>query len=373
MSDNILEALEALIAKIELQTEAIAALQLDQSIVNRIDVQPICCEDLPDYYDVDITTIQVGTGDPPEPYEDWEEYMDDLCLRAQTAVGNMRKAMFQIYDLAEIGTGTITLGVLLAILALIAAPWAIAAAILALLIGGSFEIGIVFLKQTLDALEEDLVCAIYTSETAEDAAIQIASVIDGSDLDDLSKSIVTKAWHNGLYNGVYDQTLTIDPGASGSCDCEEEALLWLQTSPTSPYNVLIVGDSITSKAEDTDKGYQTQNNGVSIYGYFSPSEDIVNFDVSFQIGMWDYSCSPGTNPVYVVQGQWADTSEGPWYNILNSSRTHEFSERCAWLPFTEELRGVTIPGGKVIRWQFSVQNFNWTMWYRDITLEEVTV
>jgi hypothetical protein len=218
MGATILEAINEL-------TAAIGALQQQMTITNHIDVSPICCEDAPDYYDVDITTIQVGVGDPPDPYPDWPTYLDDLCERAFTAVRRVEKAMNQIYDIAAIGTATITLGALLAILALVLAPWAVAAAILAMLTTGSFEISIVLLRGYLNDLESELVCAIYNSETATDALVAIEAVLDASQLDVLSIQILKKTWSNGLLNSIFDQTLTIDPGVPSDCSfCDDEEL-----------------------------------------------------------------------------------------------------------------------------------------------------
>lgn len=211
MATNILDAINDL-------TTAITNLQTQITTTNVIDVSPVCCDQITTIYEEqNYYQITVGQGTPPSPYVDWPTYQDDLCKRAWTAVLQVEQAMNGIYDIAGGGVG-IAVGVIIAVLAIIEAPFLIALEVLSVLTGGGFVVSITLLRQYLTDIQDELVCAIYTAETVEEAAGNIGAVLLASPLDPASITILTLTWHRGLLNSVFDGTLTIDPTAPTDCD-----------------------------------------------------------------------------------------------------------------------------------------------------------
>lgn len=357
MPDDILTAIQEL-------SNAIIQLRQETSVVNKIDVQPICCEDAPPMYDEDPSPIEVGEGDPPEPYVDWPEYLEDHCQRSHTAVMLMRKSIFQLWDLAEIGTATITLGTILAILALVSAPWAVAAAILGLLVGGSFEIGILFLKGYYNAEYENFVCAIHGAETVNSAKTRIDAVIEDSDLDALSKAILTKAWHNGILNKVFDQTLPIDPAAPTSCAfCGPTTLL--ETTHASPYNVMVQGTLEVAEYSQASQGYGSQNTVGDVHFLFTPVQEVATFDLSMQFG---WSTTPGETINCVVQIARVDE---PFTVVYNSGPIFSFVTPNFESFLVEDITGPFL-AGVTYRAQFEPNSFQRIAFARDITITQKT-
>ena len=97
MGDNILEAINEAVDALSGLTDAINAQQGGNTVV------PICCEDIPEYYANPESDIEEGEGDPPDPYVTWEEWREDKCKRAWTAVLGVETALYDIYDKQEIG------------------------------------------------------------------------------------------------------------------------------------------------------------------------------------------------------------------------------------------------------------------------------
>jgi hypothetical protein len=362
MATTILDALNDL-------TAAIQALQTSVTVYNQNDVSPVCCEDVPTYYPSPITQIIVGEGDPPEGYPTWDDYMDDLCLRAQTAAMRVQTSIFELFDLAEISVASITIGIILGVIALIEAPFAIAAALVAILGSGSFEVGLVLRKQYVSDAYYDIVCAIYCNTTAAAAQTAILNVLGLTGLGAKSLAILEKLWHDDLMNAVYDQTLPIDPGLL-STYCEEccpEPTALFETNQVSPYNVLTKGYSITSLAEDATQGYKFANSGTRCYLIWQQEGDCSDFRITAEFGVWDYPCT-GHGPRPQWNCDWATDPGGPWTGIPALLYDEgEKAAKCAWYTLTKDYHGeYTFQDGLWYRFQPYEYYAGWFSWARKL-------
>lgn len=212
MGDNILEAINEAVAALGGLTDAINAQQGGNTVV------PICCEDIPPYYSPPESDIEEDEGDPPPPYATWEEWRADKCKRAWTAVIGVETALFDIYDKQEIGV-TLGIAVIALIIAPILAPYSVAIALGAIVLAGSYQYSFVELRSRATLMRNDVMCAIYLQPTVNLAAYNVVQVIEASDMDAKSKSILNRLWTVDLLNAIFDQTLTIDPAAPDTCDC----------------------------------------------------------------------------------------------------------------------------------------------------------
>lgn len=278
MADTILEALDDLLAAVESLTITLG----DQTVMTDVSVQ--CCEDVAPYYPDPLSEVEVGEGDPPDPYADWPAYEVDRCKRAWSATHAADKALKEIYDKQEIGSA-LGVGVISVILIVVLAPFAVAIAIGGILLTGVFELSFTVLRNRSTAMLPDLMCAIWLSTTAAEALVAVAAVIDASDLDAQSKKILTRIYNDNLITAVFDQTLAIDPAAPTTCDCGSGDTL-MRTAMSSPYNVVEVGTLTNGGEEDNAaQGWRSLNNGQQLtINFETPAFTVTEWEITYHVG-----------------------------------------------------------------------------------------
>ena len=127
------------------------------------------------------STVVADEGDPPEGFEDWDEWHDYVCIGAQKVLDDIRDAMENL-DLATAAGGAVTFAALQGIL--IGTTVLPPVQVVVLLVQVLLALGLALLQEEvrvwIDTHKAALVCEIYGSATAAEARSRIASYVEGN-------------------------------------------------------------------------------------------------------------------------------------------------------------------------------------------------
>lgn len=214
----------------------------------------------------------------------------------------------------------------------------------------------------------DITCAIYGAGGPAEAQQAILLAIDDIEglegvAAELMKAPIT---YSGL-NKVYDGSFPVEGIETPDCgDCEEGPAgdLFL-TRESEPYNQLIIGDSITFDASNTDQGYRGQNNGKAVELFFTPTGVATTWEWQAEISAPYY---PGTQKSYVAHLQVWDGDS--WNEVKQFGPT--LFDADEWTLIYHLVEDAPLSALTPYKMFFSIQDFNLYIFYRAIAGGTIT-
>lgn len=130
-------------------------------------------------YDETPSTVVYNVGDPPVGVPTWAAWLLQLCQGAQWLVDSAFRLVSQVHTML-ITMGTVTWGAMVGILVAlgISAPVGILAAAVSALAVGALTVYLDAQKNWLQEHRNELICAIYTATTAQEARDNINAVFN---------------------------------------------------------------------------------------------------------------------------------------------------------------------------------------------------
>ena len=305
--------------------------------------------------------------DPPEGFETWSEYFEYKCQAAGFIWLFIRQFMVAMRNLDAVWlTAQVVAPIVAGLAGLL--PVAFTPAGFIAFVGGIIALGVLtgfswfYIGEMLDWWDEnkeDIICALYSSGSSPEAVTALSSLIE-----DAIQAIVT--WGalepiadkvaealGGLFgflvgNGLVEPLFKIvasvtDVALEIDCeDCEESCGTMAQTSQSSPYNVLVVGDEMHYIAADAS-GYKGNSGGQHVELDFTIPVGVDLYDLTYECYYAGASYNALMQPFYWDGDSWEAISE-----------THQVSATAnQWFPVSMPGIDNAFPAGQCKLW-FSV-------------------
>jgi hypothetical protein len=221
-------------------------------------------------------------GEPPEGFDTWEEYHLYKCKAAHWVldqlIGTLRNFGLMNVVASTLSLVTFSVAGALAAFAAVLAPPAFLAIVgvliqLELVAAGANSL----LNQVADYLaarKSTIVCAMYNSSSAADLVAVMSSLMDdaiesieygtvfaglGATIAPLLTSLTTQLVDRKIFQTLWSVSADV-VYPSADCDpCDPYFGYLAALSFDEPYNVLVVGDSVTAGGSSAENGYQVVN------------------------------------------------------------------------------------------------------------------
>ena len=176
-----------------------------------------------------------GEGDPPEGWETWEDYFQHKCSVAHFIVDSLLTSMRQLafIELVGLTVGSVAIGAALAG-CISLGPAGIPILVAALIVAGVLEGLALLVEDYLEDNRTELVCALYNSETTQEAIDILMEYIDEG-IGAIAVSLPVGAAIRVIalllagtdtINQLFTNTLAIAYPDADCSGCEEEEPTW---------------------------------------------------------------------------------------------------------------------------------------------------
>lgn len=322
-----------------------------------------------------------GVGDPPEGFASWSEYLDYKCKAAHFVWDLERKHMVALrtFDLVTLTSAIV--GPVIAGLAGVL-PAAMTPAGFVVFVASVVAIGIVagaswvYMDQMIDWWDDnqaDIICSLYNSGTSAAAVSALSNAIEDAiqaivawgalepvsgNIAELLGTAFGQLAGNGIVEPLFKSVVAATQYDADCSGCGTPAGL-LETAHSSPYNVLLKGDSVqVGQAEDPTNGWQSDQDSFTRF-YFTPTEAVSSLAWTLEV----MSIRPVTWTVGTITLRRASDDQ-TIATIVNDVKGTE----SAWQQYSDPGQSMTLDAG--------IQYYLWCaggggndFWIRDILFQ----
>lgn len=321
---------------------------------------------------------------PPEGFATWEEYFTYKCQAAHFIWELERKNMVMIKNFEGVALVASIVGPSAAgILGVL--PAAMTPAGWILFVGSIVAIGVVaaasfvYMDQMIDWWDlnkQTIICSLYNSGSSVEAVTALSGLLEDAiqaivawgvlgpvagEISGLLSTAFSQLAGNGIVEPLFKTIVAATQFEYDCAPCEDPSGDLFQTALSSPFNQLIVGDSIEFSAEDPTQGYRDQNSGQDLFIIWQQSGTAVTWSWEAESGCFDHG--PGADINW--QMHLTQSADG-----INWSGTVDFQAgtypREQWNYLGPHERSYQLNDGTWYRIQLTCQEFNFFTWWRKI-------
>jgi hypothetical protein len=324
----------------------------------------------------------VGYGVPPDGFATWEEYLTYKCQAAEFIHALVRKFMVAAwnFDLVFL-TANLVAPVIAGIAGVLPAVFTPAGfAIFITAIVGISALAIAqwfFMGEMIDQWDLDhdaIVCALYNSGSSVQAISALSNALEDAiqaivswgalggvsgQISALLSTAFSQLAGNGIVEPLFKAVVAATAYEADCSGCGGYTGALAQTRLMSPYNQLVVGDSIASYSDNPTTGYRGQNSGVEVDLEFTPPDTVTEYELYFEFG---YTGPAPTNMVLHIQ-KWTGSQ---WIDVRQYGPTVQANGAFVAYSYTEQA--YTMNGSQLHRIHASPQDYNEFGDYRKILL-----